>query len=152
MTPNNNNKLNLHAASSNDEWFHYHRIKIIERFRYFGEINYSKNDPIYSDANHLHYVFYLRDDIIGTLHIEKLDNNAVILRLIVIDANNKNKGYGSFMIKQAEEMLKSEGYKKIFLHANPEALSFYQKNGYIEMEFSDTYSHSSPAIDMGKIL
>jgi N-acetylglutamate synthase-like GNAT family acetyltransferase len=146
------NELSLKAVLTKNEWFDYHRIKITERFRYFGEINYSSNDPVYSNPNHLHYVLYQKDNIIGALHIEKCTIDTVILRLIAIDGNYKNHGYGSVLLKQAEEMLKDQGYKKIFLHANPEALSFYQKNGYAEMEFPDTANHTAPSIDMGKLL
>jgi GrpB-like predicted nucleotidyltransferase (UPF0157 family)/GNAT superfamily N-acetyltransferase len=134
------------------EWEQYHRIRKTELFDRTARVVYDPNHPSIADPNYKHYVFYKGSDVIGVFTIEKLDVNTVALRAIAIDKPLQNKGYGSILIAWVEKIAKYNGYKKILLHANPEAYNFYKKNGYEEMDFPDTTRLYVDSIDMGKWL
>jgi len=135
-----------------DEWFHYHRITKREIFDCDTSIIYDYNHPSITDINNSLYVFYKACDIIGTLIIQHHDKDIAVLRLIAIDNNSQSQGYGTILIKQAEQIIINKAYKKILLHAAPRAYNFYVKNGYSEMDFSFDQSAFADSIDMGKIL
>lgn len=147
------NGLSLREARTEFDWINYHRIRKNEIFTNMHDgIKYDPNHPSLSDPNNIHYILYLGSDIIGTIQIEYLDNISVIVRLIAIDGNLKNRGYGSKILQIAENMLQSKGYKKILLHSTPKAYNFYKKNGYTEMSFTDQDKLCKDDIDMGKLI
>jgi GrpB-like predicted nucleotidyltransferase (UPF0157 family)/GNAT superfamily N-acetyltransferase len=145
-------RLFLREVRTDNEWLHYHRIRKTELFEnYVQDVEYDPNHPTLTNPNTKHYVFYKGADIIGTIFTEKLDKKRVAFRLLAIDKDLKNKGYGSALIKQIEDVVRNEGYKTILLHANAPAYNFYKRNGYVEMEFNEPALVSN-CIDMGKLL
>ena len=142
----------LREVRTDNEWLHYHRIRKTELFeQYLQDLVYDPNHPSIMSPNTKHYVFYKGTNIIGTVFTDRLDEKRIALRLLAIDKGLKNKGYGSILIQQIEEVIKNTGYKVILLHANAPAYNFYRRNGYIEMEFEEA-SHNEETKKMGKLI
>lgn len=90
--------------------------------------------------------------IIGVICIEHLNNTEIAFRIVAIDSNLKNLGYGTHLIRQAEDIVRTRNCKKILLHAYVGSYNFYQSLGYIDMEFNENNKAFEQSIDMGKLL
>ncbi|WP_407371728.1 GNAT family N-acetyltransferase [Carnobacterium sp.] len=80
-------------------------------------------------------VGYLKLNI-GDAQTEKIDENAVEIERIYIKSDRKRKGYGTFLIEKAKQFAKERNKKVIWLgvwEENLSALSFYKKNGFIQV-------------------
>ncbi len=77
---------------------------------------------------------------------DKQSKNAYI-SLIGLKSSARNKGIGSWLLKECESVSIKEGMKTISLEVdcdNPFAIAFYKKNGYNQGEFtgrSSMYMH-----------
>lgn len=63
----------------------------------------------------------------------QIDDKNKICEIISIDADVRNQGIGTELIKRVEEEVKKAGCRKIWLitvNDNPEASAFYLKRGY----------------------
>jgi GNAT superfamily N-acetyltransferase len=98
------------------------------------------------------YFFYVNDCLIGAIQITYLDSLRAAFRAIIIIGEYKNQGYGTILLKQTEELVKTKGYKQILLHSYPKAYNFYERNGYREIEPFEDNSKFPGSIDMGKNL
>jgi ribosomal protein S18 acetylase RimI-like enzyme len=143
--------LYLKKIQTDEELFHYHRITKSEIFDSKPDIIYDPNHPSIKDSKNSLYVFYQLDEIIGASMIAHYDDDISILRLIAIDARLQNQGYGHYLLKLIEQLIKDKSYKKILLHARPKAYNFYIKNGYMNMDLSFDPLTFADSIDMGKI-
>ena len=52
--------------------------------------------------------------IIGVICIEHLNNTEITFRIVAIDSNLKNLGYGTHLIRQAEDIVRTRNCKKYF--------------------------------------
>ena len=143
--------FSLCKPKSSQDWNVYHQIR---KESIFDPINvtYDLNHPSLTNRNNHHFCFFHENQIIGTLQIEKLNDNKVCIRTIVIEKNQRNRGFGSILLKLAETKSLELGASIIHLHGSPEAKSFYLRNGYKEMLFPDDISINSETIDFGKYL
>lgn len=148
---NQTNPYQLAQLTSESDWDEYHRIREKEIFARSAVV-YDRNHTTMTAKQHQHFVFYKDKDIIGVLHIEFFDTENVAIRTIAIDGDLKNQGLGSELLSLAERWLKEQGIKLIRLHANPPALSFYQRHGYFEAPFPDPDQINEECIDMAKEL
>ena len=135
------------------EWQDYHRIRREEIFPLLPG-DYDENDPIYSDEKHAHCVFYLGRYIIGVVQVEFLNKEDVAIRPFAIDKKYQSQGHGEKMYLLIERWLKEKDIKRVFLHANDKAVSFYKRLGFIEADFSEEKKNPPlvPIVDMMKIL
>lgn len=108
----------------------------------------------FESQDHIHFVLYKGAEIIGYAHIQLWQQNRAALRIIAIDENYRNNGYGGEFLKSCEKWLKLQGYKSLHIESSPKAYSFYKKYDYIEMPFDDPEIHESGPNDIpvGKIL
>ena len=108
----------------------------------------------FESEDHIHFVLYKGAEIIGYAHIQAWSENRAALRIIAIDENYRNKGYGGEFLKLCEKWLRLQGYKSLHIESSPKAYSFYKKYGYIEMPFNDPDNYPSDESDVpvGKIL
>lgn len=108
----------------------------------------------FESQDHIHFAFYKGVQIIGYAHIQLWPKNRAALRIIAIDENYRNNGYGGEFLKLCEKWLKLQGYKSLHIESSPKAYSFYKKYGYIEMPFDDPDKYESDPNDIpiGKIL
>lgn len=78
------------------------------------------------------YSFALKLDreIIGVILTEKLTFNGCLMWLFAIDPKFQKMGYGSYLLRKFEKILKSKNIKWIYLTSTKNSLDFYSKNGY----------------------
>lgn len=143
--------FSLYTPVTDEDWIGYHKIR---RESLFDRINvpYDPNHPSLTNENNYHFGFYYKKRLIGTLQIEDLGNHTCSIRTIAITESQRNKGFGSVLLKMAEAEALKIGAAIIHLHGSPEAKSFYLKNGYSEMEFPNDTSINPKTIDFGKYL
>lgn len=108
----------------------------------------------FESEDHIHFALYKGAEIIGYTHIQLWPKERAALRIIAIDENYRNNGYGGEFLKLCEKWLRLQGYKSIHIESSPKAYSFYKKYDYVEMEFDDLKIHESDPNDIpvGKIL
>lgn len=108
----------------------------------------------FDSQDHIHFVFYKGIEIIGYAHIQLWPETRAALRIIAIDENYRNNGYGGEFLKLCEKWLKVQGYKSLHIESSPRAYSFYKKYNYVEMPFNDPdhYESDERDIPVGKIL
>jgi GNAT superfamily N-acetyltransferase len=108
----------------------------------------------FKDKDHVHFVFYKNADIIGYAHLQRWPEGRAALRIIAIDENYRNRGFGSQFLKLCERWLCHQGFKVLLIQSSPKAYTFYQHNDYVKMPFNDPdgYDTDPQDIEMGKIL
>jgi len=144
--------VRIMQACTKREWEHYHRI-VKEAIFDRTNIAYDPNHPTLCDPHYTHFVLLKGMIIIGVVVIEFLGKSDAILRIIAIDADYRNQSLGTGAIPIIECWLQHQGKHRIFLHANPKAVSFYQRHGYKHMPFPNgDVSMFSDAVDMGKFI
>lgn len=146
-----NSNFILKVPTSHSEWECYHLIRTINIFEP-NNVIYDPKHPSLTDPNNYHYLFFKGEEAIGVLQIEVFTKEACAIRTIAISDPYKNNGYGTYLLKLAEEQIKKLGAKVIHLPANPKAITFYERNGYMKIEFPDDIPINPNTIDMGKFL
>lgn len=104
------------------------------------------NDPYtwtFEDVSHRHFVLCVNGEMVGYAHVQLWPDRRAALRIIVIVADFRGKGYGEYFMRQLENKLSHEGIVSLHAESNPEALGFYGKLGYISMPFDDPEGHES---------
>jgi ribosomal protein S18 acetylase RimI-like enzyme len=99
----------------------------------------------------IHIAAFVDNKIIGTLLLQKLNDQTIKMRQVAIDINYQKKGVGQQLVGYAETFAKEHKYHKILLHARKSALRFYLKLNYqiISEEFTEV---GLPHYKMQKIL
>lgn len=148
----NFNRIRIMKCTHYAEWDAAERL----RNKYFFD-PLSISDPYkwtFDHPEHAHLVLYQGVEIIGYAHIQFWPNQRVALRIIVIDEEHRKQGLGSQFLQLCELWLKRQGIKSLHDEARPNIVSFYRKNGYIEMPFEDPSGEppSPHDIAMGKNL
>ena len=95
-------------------------------------------------------VGYLKLNI-GDAQTENIAENALEIERIYILSNVKRKGYGTFLIEKAEQFAKQKNKKVIWLgvwEKNFSALSFYKKNGFIQISSHSFFMGEDEQIDL----
>jgi GrpB-like predicted nucleotidyltransferase (UPF0157 family) len=137
-------------ALTDREW------KSVHNFR--NKVFFKSNDDPFSwtfeHKNHVHFVFYKNAEIIGYVHLQLWPECRAVLRMIIIDENNRNLGFGSQFLKLCERWLTHQGIKTLLVHSSQEMAKFYLNRGYVEMPFNDPndFETNSKDIDLGKAL
>ena len=107
----------------------------------------------FNHEQHVHFILYIGTKIIGYAHIQLWGEARAAIRMIVIDEAHRLHGFGAEFLHLMEKWLKEQGYNSVHTESSPEALSFYQKQGYVAMLFNDPdgYTGDSSDIPLGKI-
>ncbi len=126
------------------------------RQRYFFD-RLSVQDPYAWTLNcegHDHFALYKKGDMIGYTHIQYWPEHRAALRIILISERERNRGYGSYLLKFCEQKLEKEGFKILQTEAAPDVVEFYKNLGYSEMPFNDPEKnpHDERDTPMGKRL
>jgi GrpB-like predicted nucleotidyltransferase (UPF0157 family)/GNAT superfamily N-acetyltransferase len=108
----------------------------------------------FEHKDHVHFVFYKNADIIGYTHLQLWAGDRAALRIIVIDENYRNQGFGSRFLKLCERWLRHQGFKSLLIQSSPEAYKFYCQHEYLKMPFNDPDGYETDArdIEIGKFL
>lgn len=148
------NKTHLHVRRVSSE----KEIKEAAEFRqkhFFDRLGIE--DPYRScltQKDHLHWLLYDGDKIIGYAHVQNWPEHRAALRIIVIDERVRGCGMGKYLMDFCEHKLKEQGVILLQTEASPNAYPFYQKLGYIEMPFNNPDGEPTHPDDraMGKYL
>lgn len=133
----NAENLDFMRPSSQDDWLHYHRIRQEQIFNRHSHVVYDPHHWTLIHPNHFHFILKKIDQVLGVIHIEFLDDQRAAIRPFAIDAPYQNQGYGSHLLKLAEKWIRQQGRTIIQLHANPPAVSFYERAGYTPHPFPE---------------
>lgn len=148
----NFNRIRIMKCTHYVEWEAAKRL----RNKYFFD-PLSISDPYtwtFDHPEHVHLILYQGVEIIGYAHIQFWPNQRAALRIIVIDEDYRQHGLGSQFLQLCEQWLKKQSIKSLHDEARPNVVSFYRRNGYIEMPFEDPSGEppSPHDIAMGKNL
>lgn len=104
--------------------------------------------------DHLHWLLYDGDEVIGYAHVQMWPDHRAALRIIVIDEQRRGQGMGKCLMDDCEQELKQRGVTLFQTEASPSAYPFYKKLGYIEMPFNNPDGEATHPDDraMGKYL
>ncbi len=104
--------------------------------------------------DHLHWLLYDGDELIGYAHAENWSNHRAALRIIVIESQVRRRGMGKYLMDWCERKLKEQGVKLLQTEAHPDAYLFYKRLGYVEMSFNSPDGEPTHPNDraMGKYL
>jgi len=124
------------------------------RQKYFFKSITDPYTETFKHKDHIHFVFYNNADIIGYAHLHLWPKQRAGLRIIVIDENYRNQGFGTQFLNQCERWLSHQGFKAILVQSNPEAFNFYHHLGYVKMPFNDPDGYETHPLDIeiGKML
>ncbi|QWU14842.1 Acetyltransferase (GNAT) family protein [Paenibacillus sophorae] len=98
-------------------------------------------DPYVNDIYFI--VAYLNSRPVGCGAIKKLDEEHVELKRFFVEPEFRNKGIARMIMQRLEEEAANQGYKGIKLETGDqqtEAIGFYKKNGYGEIERFGEYA------------
>lgn len=116
---------------------------------FFGKIPI--DDPYtwtFNHPDHVHLVLYQGTKIIGYAHIQLWPDNRSALRIIVIDEDNRSRGFGTRFLAFIEKWLKAKARKSLHIESSPEALAFYARLNYAQMPFNDPDGNEGFAQDI----
>lgn len=104
--------------------------------------------------DHLHWLLYDGDKVIGYAHVQMWPDHRAALRIIVIDEQKRGHGMGKYLMEHCEQELKQRGATLFQTEASSNAYLFYKKLGYIEMPFNNPDGKPTHPDDraMGKYL
>ena len=83
-----------------------------------------------SEAKCIHIAALHKGNVVGTMHLERVDDIRVKAKQVVVSPTYRGYGIGAAMMQQAEAAAKSEGYKVLILNAKEDAYGFYDRLGY----------------------
>lgn len=146
------NEIRFVKCTHDDEWNFARKL----RNKYFFDPLAIK-DPYtwtFDHKEHAHFILYQEDKMIGYAHIQLWPNHRAALRIIAIDECYRNHGMGSQFLQLCEQWLREQKIKSLHDEARPNVVSFYRRNGYVEMPFEDPSGEppSPHDIAMGKTL
>ncbi|BCG60162.1 GNAT family N-acetyltransferase [Paenibacillus sp. URB8-2] len=98
-------------------------------------------DPYVNDIYFI--VAYLDSRPVGCGAIKKLDNDHVELKRFFVEAEFRGRGIARMIVQRLEEEAAHQGYQGIKLETGDqqtEAIGFYKKNGYGEIERFGEYA------------
>lgn len=106
------------------------------------------------EKDHLHWLLYDGDKVVGYVHVQMWLNHRAALRIIVIDEKKRGSGMGKYLMDHCEQELKQRGVILFQTEASPNAYLFYKKLGYIDMPFNNPDGEATHPDDraMGKYL
>lgn len=135
-----------------DEW---NAAKRFRQSEFFDKVPIK--DPYewtFDHKDHIHFILYKGVDIIGYAHIQLWPESRAAVRIIVVDENARNQGFGGQFLNWIETWLTTKGYQSIHAESSPIAVQFYRNQGYTEMPFNDPDGYEADERDtpMGKIL
>lgn len=130
------NDVTINFCAHYREWEEYHRIA---REQIFEPMNilYDPNHPSLDDTNHYHFVLYQGTKIVSIAHVEFPNEDEAALRKLATDTPYKNQKFCIKMMEILEKWCKLHKKNTIKLHSRLNAVEFYRKLGYADINFDD---------------
>ena len=105
------------------------------------------------DTDGTRYIVLLDDGYpIATCRFYEISATEVVLGRVVVLPEYRGKSIGRYVVKEAEQWIRELGYEKIHIDSRLEAVSFYEKLGYICIDGTLVKSGNFDCIKMRKFL
>ena len=82
------------------------------------------------------FACFNQDKIEGVIAISFVEKNRIEIKGIAVDLSTRDKGIGSYMIKQ---VINDYSLLSVYAETDNDAVGFYRKNGFSIIEFAETY-------------
>jgi predicted GNAT family N-acyltransferase len=87
-------------------------------------------EDIELEVEDYHIACWLKDEMVGSLIVKKIDPSTAKIRQVAIAAKYHGNGYGMFLAQWSEVFCKQKGLHNLVLHARAKVSDFYLKQGY----------------------
>lgn len=105
------------------------------------------------DCDGTRYIVLLDDEYpIATCRFYEIDANTVTIGRVVVLPEFRGKKLGAMVVCEAEKWIAECGYKEIIIDSRTEAIEFYSKLGYKQVDKQPIQSGVFECIRMKKIL
>mgnify|MGYP001470683070 CR=1 FL=1 len=81
------------------------------------------------DEKATHFVLYEGDEPIGAARLRPYDDAGKIERVCILKSY-RNRGLGKYLMEEIIACAKEKGFPKVVLHAQTQAIPFYEKLGF----------------------
>lgn len=82
------------------------------------------------DNTATHLLAYLENEPVGTTRIRKIDEKTVKIERLAVLTTARRKGIGKKLMEKAIEIIASQDYREIVVHAQEYIKSLYQQLGF----------------------
>lgn len=90
------------------------------------------DEDVAGEDQQIHLGFFQNQQLMGCIVAKSIRAGQDIkLRQMAIAAEVQGKGLGRRLLRDAESLLRDQGFREIELHARKTAIPFYEKQGYM---------------------
>lgn len=139
--------LCLRAPRNAAEWRAIHGLR--RRALSDNAIAYEESRADDRNPDHRAFALFAGGALIGTLQLDFTHPAWAAVRLVAVAADRRGRGYGAAMMRMAENVAKEKGWRQVRLHARPDAIGFYKRCGYREIQW-DEPPQDPNGVNMGK--
>lgn len=121
--------VTFQTASHNSELYQH---AVVLRNRILREPLGLKLDPVAlaNETGDIHLVGLLDGKVVASVTLTPIDAAVLRARQVAIDDSLQGKGVGTQLMRAAESLALSNGFRRMTLHARESAIPFYVKLGY----------------------
>jgi N-acetylglutamate synthase-like GNAT family acetyltransferase len=132
-----NSAYQLVQPETPEDWQALHNLRRSELFARKVGIVYNDNHPDDRAPNHFPLVLKLNGKCVGTARLDLFKSGEGVLRLVAVDPALQRRGHGRILEQAFEELARSKGVSKLFVNANPTAVGYYEKLGFVHEHWED---------------
>ncbi len=132
-----NSEYQLVQVKSPEEWAALHNLRSSELFVRKEGIVYNDNHPDDHASNHFPLVLKLNGKCIATARLDVFKSGEGAIRLVAVDPTLQRQGHGRILEQKFEELARNNGVSKLFVNANPTAIDYYEKLGFVHEDWED---------------
>lgn len=148
-----NTEYALVVVSTAEDWEAYHQIRRQELFEAKGHVGiYDPNRPGERMPGNYSLLLKYRGEGMGTTRLEVRGGGIAIVRLVAVPKADQGRGHGRVLAEMVEKFALEKGVQKFLLNADPNAVGYYEKLGYIRENWdpSELVGIASNCIQMSK--
>jgi N-acetylglutamate synthase-like GNAT family acetyltransferase len=127
----------LLPATSPEDWAALHELRRSQLFERKLGVIYNANHPHDRAPGHFPMVFKLRGETIGTARLDLFGSGRGVMRLVAVAKAEQDRGHGRILWQKFKEFARGHGVNKLFVNANPTAVGYYEKIGFIREFWGD---------------
>lgn len=119
---------------STDDFTKYYKLRFEALRKPWGQPLGSEYDP--EDKSAIHAFTLVNEKAVAVCRLHYNSTLQAQIRYMAVDENYRGYGVGASIIAWMENIAKKEGASQIILHARENAVPFYLKQGYNQVEKS----------------
>jgi GNAT superfamily N-acetyltransferase len=121
--------LRLLQAEDDEGWRAYHGIRRHVLFELRGVGSYDEGHPDEHRQGHFPLLFRVDGMPAGTARLDVSDDVGIVRR-VAITPQLQGQGFGRTMTREVEIFALARGIRRLEVHAAPDAVPFYRKQGW----------------------